>query len=108
MNLNSSPTLAQMQALTSQADDEAGDHILWVDLDGDVHLSLLPEDLGPIGFESQQPTMRLRYETCGQGNGYVGSEAARDVALMNRQLKSLEKEWANRKPTGPSEYVDSW
>lgn len=51
MNLNTNPILAQLQALTQQADDEAGNHILWVDQKGEVHLSLIPEDMTPNGFE---------------------------------------------------------
>lgn len=108
MNLNNNPTLAQLQALTHQADDQAGHHILWVDQQGDVRLSLLPEELSPNGFEDSQPSMRLRYETSVQGNGYVGPEAAADIQVMTRLVKSLVKEWAGLKPSGRSQYVDSW
>jgi hypothetical protein len=108
MNLNTSPTIAQLQALTQSADDAAGNHILWVDMQGDVHLSLVPVHLSPNGFEDSQPTMRVRYETCGQGNGYVGPQAAADVSSMNRLLNSLVKEWVNLKPSASAQYVDSW
>lgn len=108
MNLNTNPILAQLQALTQQADDEAGHHILWVDQKGEVHLSLIPEDMTPNGFEDSRPSMRLRYETCGQGNGYVGLEAAADVSMMSRLLTSLTREWSKLNPSGRVQYVDSW
>lgn len=108
MNLNTSPTITQLQALTHEANDAAGNHILWVDQKGEVHLTLVPEELSPNGFEDSQPSMRLRNETCGQGNGYVGEEAAADVSLMTRLFKSLVKEWADLKPSAQSQYVDSW
>src|SRR5262245_45076762 len=45
MNLNASPTTEQLQQLLAQHDDRAGDHILWVDDKGDVHLSQTPRNL---------------------------------------------------------------
>lgn len=108
MNLNSAPTLAQLQVLTLQADDEAGNHILWVDKQGEVHLSLVPAHLSPNGFEDSQPTMCMRYETAGRGNGYVGPEAAKNTELMSRMLVSLNREWADLGPSARVHYVDSF
>ena len=108
MNLEDQPTLEQLQAIIAAADDVAGHHVLWVDTRGSVHLSLLPEGLGPIGFEESNKSMCLRYETCDPGNGYVGIEAANDLELMERLYSSLLREWPNRLSGGRVEYVDSW
>lgn len=108
MNLNTNPTITQLQAITREANDEAGNHILWVNHNGDVQLTLVPLGLGPNGFQDSQPSMRLRYETCDQGNGYVGQEAAEDLSLMTRLFKSLVKEWSCLTPSAPVHYVDSW
>lgn len=107
MNLNDHPTLAQLQTLIAAADDDAGNHILWVDAQGEVRLSVLAGQ-SPNGFEDTHPSMRLRYETCDQGNGYVGPEAANDVPMMSRYFTSLIAEWRDRRMDGRVEYVDSW
>ena len=92
MNINNSPSIAELKALISCADDEAGHHVLWVDALGEVHLTTLPADMTPVGFEASQPSMRARFGTFDQGNDYVGPGAAADEAWMNSlyvKLKSI-------------------
>lgn len=108
INLNNDPTVDQLQSLFLESNDDAGSHILWVNQDGDVLLSLLPEDLSPNCFQDSQPSLRLRYETFVQGNGYVGPGAAADINVMTQIFESLTKEWENLKPAGRSRYVDTW
>ena len=108
MNLNNNPNLDQLKALFLESDDDAGSHILWVNQDGDVLLSLIPEEFSPNGFQDSQPSLRLRYETFVQGNGYVGPGASEDIIVMTHIFDSLTKEWDSLKPAGRSRYVDTW
>jgi hypothetical protein len=93
MNINNNPTLEQVRSLFASADDDAGHHCLWIDTDGEVHLDTIPEHLTPNGFEDSQPAMAVRFETFGQGNGYVGSQAAKDdrfiAEVCRRGLEGL-------------------
>lgn len=106
MKLTSNPTVDDLRALFSQADDSQGHHVLWVSGAGDVHLTCLPDDIGPIGFEQSEPSMKLRYETFQQGNDYVGAEAATDDVLMGRLFDSLVKEWPAPFVPGKVRYID--
>lgn len=108
MNLNNQPTLSELQAIFTTTNDNEGNHILWVDKQGEVYLSLIPDHLSPNGFEDATPSMRLRYETFGQANGYVGPKAADDVVSMTRQHASLIVEWKRLPPNERVGYIDSW
>lgn len=106
MNMNNSPTLQDLRALTAAADDLAGHHVLWVDDQGEVFLSVLPSQFSPNGFQDSKPSMRIRYETSDRGKGYVGPGAAADLQLMQREYDSLVREWADLKPGSGVQYVD--
>ncbi|HDX8429046.1 TPA: hypothetical protein RQN23_003756 [Aeromonas veronii] len=97
MNLNQSPSVEQLKGLLSACNDNAGHHILWVQKTGDVHITLLPRDLTPSGFEAKNPDMALRYETFDRGNGYVGVEAASDNNFVTSLFNRLTAEWDNGK-----------
>jgi len=43
MNMNNNPTSEQLKELIASVDDNAGDHCLWIDNDGNVHLDLATE-----------------------------------------------------------------
>ncbi|QVL49070.1 MAG: hypothetical protein KFB96_00570 [Thiocapsa sp.] len=106
MNLNNSPTIEQLAALVAECDDGAGHHVLWVDRDGDVHISTVPKHLSPVGFEQATPEMKLRNETFAQGNDYVGPNAAKDERLISDLLKSLKRAWAEHKNHPGVDYID--
>ncbi|MGU7780669.1 hypothetical protein [Burkholderia sp. PU8-34] len=108
MNLNNSPSIEELRAVFAAADDELGHHVLWVDTSGQVHLSALPEELGPVGFEKSQPTMRMRYETFQGGNGYVGAEAAADDRFMKEIFVALLKYWGGKHTPGRVTYMDGY
>ncbi len=93
MNLNRRPSIEQLKSLIAACNDEEGHHVVWVTKTGDVHVSVIPEELGPIGFEKSKPEMALRYETFQCGNGYVGPGAASDEDLVSRLYRSLIAEW---------------
>lgn len=56
-----------------------------------MHLDLVPYHLSPIGFEESVPSMRVRFSTFCQGNGYVGPAAAADTEWMERLFRKLAK-----------------
>jgi hypothetical protein len=64
MNLNSNPTKAQLQKLIKSCDDNEGAHILWVDRQGEVFITLLDENITPVAWaENMGDKIRFRYET---------------------------------------------
>lgn len=108
MNLNRAPSIEQLKSLLAACNDEEGHHILWVSKTGEVHVSVLPEELGPIEFEESKPEMALRYETFQCGNDYVGLNAASDEELVSRLFRSLIAEWERGVGSHSVEYIDSF
>ncbi len=106
MNMNNGPTIEQLRALFSAQNDDAGDHILWVDQDGTVNLSVLPGELTPVGFEEATSNIKIRFETFGCGNKYVGVSAAQDEGFMRDTFSSLLSRWLKRSGGKDVEYVD--
>jgi hypothetical protein len=94
MNMAQSPTMDQLVRIIGAADDKATHHILWLDYQGNVHLSPLPFNLTPVGFaEDNKDVIKLRLETFEQGNGYTGPGAAKDKNWMDRLFRALDKAW---------------
>ena len=108
MNLNDNPTLDDLKDIFASCDDDAGHHVLWVDKNGEVNLSVIPKDLTPIGFEEKTTQMQIRYETFIQGNEYVGKRAAEDQSFMKRIFDSMLKNWTSREENHNVVYVDKF
>lgn len=83
MNLNDNPTAAQLAELLGDQDDDAGEHVLWVDTKGGVHMSL-----------HAGPNVRVEYAPFEAGVGFVGPDAAGDTELVGDLLASLVEQWA--------------
>jgi hypothetical protein len=62
---------------------------MWVDHNGEVHVSVVPEHEDEIRAKS-----KFRYETLDAGNGYVGPPAADDEEYIKRELDYLKRDWA--------------
>ena len=54
MNHKQNPTKEELIALLLPLNDEAASHVIWVGLDGEVHIDPLPDDLTPVGYEKIQ------------------------------------------------------
>jgi hypothetical protein len=93
MNLTRELDTDALRTLLSEQDDLAGDHLLWVDRDGEVRLSLLKRGQSPADFERQHPEMQLRFEVFQRGNEYVGPDAAQDEAWIEELSRRLYDEW---------------
>ena len=107
MNLNETPTRDQLRALLADADDEAGHHILWVDTNGKVNLTLLDDLVVLTKFSTAYPSVRLRFEAYCAGNGYVGLEAANDDEHVDLCFSRLCAAWQNADGARPGEiFVD--
>jgi hypothetical protein len=103
MNLNSNPTKAKLRKLLKSCDDDAGVHILWVDRQGEVNITLLEEETTPAAWaESMGDRIRFRYETYGAGNGYIGPDAAQDDSYVSLLFQHLGKDWRE----GALGYID--
>lgn len=103
MNLNNNPTTDELRALFAAADDKAGHHILWVDIAGQVHLTLLDDSVRLPDFSKTYPTVRIRFEAFCAGNGYVGPEAADDDDHVARYFGWLQFEWESANVAPPGE-----
>lgn len=93
MNLNKNPTTSELATLYAACDDTNANHVLWVDDDGAVHITPVPEGVPPGQLAKQLPGLRFRYETAIAGNGYVGAKAAEDEAYVSRMLSHLVRDW---------------
>jgi len=104
MNMTQDPTTADLADVLMRCNDNSGHHILWVDFNGNVHVSQVPDNLTPLGWaESMAGKVKFRYEAFNRGNEYVGSKAANDQTYLEELLKDLKRDWANN-ATG---YIDS-
>lgn len=108
MNMETNPTVDELRALIRAEDDRAGHHIVWVATNGDVHVSIVPEDMSPVDLERIHPDMQLRLETFQIGNEYVGPTAAEDNDWMNQLFEALNREWPRARGTGRIECVDTF
>lgn len=95
MNLSDNPTKEQLKALIAHVDDNEGHHILWVNRDGDVNLTLLREDLTPVRFDQTNGAkMKFRLEVLAAGMGYTGPGAAEDEKWMTQVWNRLNSLWS--------------
>jgi hypothetical protein len=94
LNLNNNPSIKQLRELLQSCDDTAGSHVLWVDHQGTVHITLLDRKITPaVWAENMKDQIRFRYETYGRGNDYVGLEAAQDDEYVSSLFHKLLKDW---------------
>lgn len=108
MNLDNAPTKEELRQLLAPCNDRAGNHILWVNKAGDVHLARVAPDSPALGFEQTHPDLQLRYETFERGNEYVGPAAAGDDAWVSELFDSLLKEWTQARGKREPGYVRLW
>ena len=98
MNLSQYPTKEQLRGLIASCDDEDGDHVLWVDHNGRVHLSLTPEELNGEDL-NDAVLIKFRFDVWLKGQGDVGPLAAEDEAWIEEQFENLRWAW-NEKVAG--------
>jgi hypothetical protein len=98
INLNDSAdfTIDNLRRLIASTDDKTPSQIR-VTKDGILHVSKVVggEDIGDLCF---------RLETFAAGAGYVGEEAARDDAYINKLYRGIRRNW----PEPQSKYIDDW
>ncbi len=98
LNLNLGFAIDDLGKLLASCDDSAGHHIIWVDRDGIVSISLLPDDYSPAGWENLMVgKMKFRYETIVMGNEYVGPKAVRDKKYVEELYNDLINDWDNNR-----------
>ncbi len=85
MNLKNDPTTIDLFELLMPLNDNASDHITWVDFDGEVHVSKT---------DISKEDAKFWYETLAAGNGYVGPQAANDQEYLEKELDSLKRDWS--------------
>jgi len=96
MNLTQNPTQAELKQLLMKCDDKAGHHIIWVDHQGEVRISLILEGNTPANFARENAErIKFRLETFGIGNDYTGATAASDKEWVERLYKALNNLWAD-------------
>jgi hypothetical protein len=92
MNIQN-PSIEDLRAIIADADDQAGHHIVWLSLGGNVHVTRLIGEL-PIEWEKRNENQyKFRLASFAQGNGYVGPEAAQDEGWMREMLDKLKAGW---------------
>jgi hypothetical protein len=104
--MNTFPTVDQLKILFAKADDSAGNHSLWIDKAGEVHLSLIPQELSPVGFEAETPSMQVRFGTLNAGGSNLGPGAAADDKYMANTFGILVASWTPPFKVGKVKFVD--
>ncbi len=89
MNLKNNPTTEELADLLRPLDDQNYSHRMWVDHDGEVRVSVVPEHEEEILARS-----KFRYESLDAGNGYAGPRAAADDEYIKKELEYLQRDWA--------------
>jgi hypothetical protein len=106
MNLNNAPTKEQLRQLLAQANDRTSHQILWVEKDGEVHLSAVPQDLSAVAFQQSKPEMQFRCETFQKGNEYVGSSAKANEEWVSYLFESPGTEWPRAQGKAELEFIE--
>ena len=83
MNMNE-PTDEQLKIILASVDDNAGDHCLWIDIEGNVHLDLATEKF---------PNMRMKVSTFEQGENWCGEKASEFILYRQRVMTDLLNRW---------------
>jgi hypothetical protein len=97
MNMNNAPTQDQLRELLYACDDTAGDHVLWVDGPGEVHITLLFTESLANWIQRMNGKVQFQYDVYVKNNGDVGKDAANNSLYVGTLFKKLLHDWQNRK-----------
>ncbi|SHH53980.1 hypothetical protein [Ferrimonas marina] len=107
MNMNNNPTTEQLASLIADCDDTAGNHCLWVERNGTVHITRLDSDtFSGRGLEEITPEMLIRAPVFHVGHGDTGTDAAKETGYVNAWLRRLEEAWEAQLPSSRCLYID--
>ena len=97
MNMNQRPTIRQLRHLVATANDAAGQHVMWVGVDGAVNLTTLRSGHAvELWFERMAGQIRFRVATFGAGERYVGAAASHDSEWMRDLFGYLRTRWTGK------------
>lgn len=96
-------TKDQLCAVVSTIDDNVGNHIVWVDTSGYIHITTLhPGENSPLTLVKEWDDIKFRMETLCAGAGYMGKAAADDEHWMRKLHEGIQWGWNN----GMIGYID--
>lgn len=99
MNMNSNPTADELHDIIAAADDNAGDHMAWVDTAGEVHLSTFDREDGEAYNRARNACIakaQFYMPLFIGGRGYVGPNAAADMDWVAQEFEILARLWKVR------------
>ena len=91
--MKNNPTERQLHDLLSVCDDRAGNHVLWVNLLGDVQITLLTQETATTWAARMEDQIQVRYKAYEAGNDLVGQNAAGDSIYVSRLFDELLTDW---------------
>jgi hypothetical protein len=98
LNLKSGFKKDDLKQLLASCNDMEGNHIMWVDLHGNIDITLLPSGLSPADWaEKMKDKIKFRYETFLRGNAHVGFEAARREEYVDKLYRDVINELKGNK-----------
>jgi hypothetical protein len=97
MNMNNAPMQDQLRELIYACDDTAGDHILWADGLGEVHITLLLTETLANWILRMNGKVQFQYDVYVKNSGEVGKAAANNDLYVGILFKKLLHDWKNRK-----------
>jgi hypothetical protein len=93
LNLNQGFSKEDLVRLLSLYDDDAGNHMIWVDMDGNVEIAVLTDLTATEMEDVLKGRIKFHYETLAGGNRYVGIEAADDEKYVSELYDLLFNDW---------------
>jgi hypothetical protein len=91
--LNNNPNQVQLRELLEGANDEACNHVLWIDISGNVHLTAVDGTFDSEQFTAKHTNVRIRFDEYLQGHGCVGQDAANDASHVDEVFGHLCEQW---------------
>ena len=96
MNLNDAPTQAQLMQIIAKCDD-AFNHALWVNKEGDVNIQAFKLDESPALWQiKNSKQVQFRCELIPAGDGKVGTKASLDKKWITQLFHTLATHWENK------------
>lgn len=93
LNLKQGFSKEDLARLLSLYDDDAGNHMIWVDMEGNVEIAVLTDLTAMEMEDALEGRIQFHYKTLAGGNRYVGIEAADDEKYVSELYDKLLNDW---------------
>ena len=93
MNLTKNPTPEQLAEIIAACDKDSGNHVLWVDHDGNVSIENIGNATPAPWSGKEKHKYKFMWEMIPQGSSYLGYQAATDKEQVDYLFNRLIDHW---------------